>query len=359
MKRPFKNHFPGVATVKDRHGRLRYRLRRTVKGRRIDCYLPGPIGSTAFRRTYEAAINGEETAEPKAAIGTIAFLVEAYLGSIAFANLAASTKMGKRRRLDWIRDVIGDVRYAAMRPRHVEALMQKKNGVEAANRLKKELSQLFDYATKHYGFAGKNPAALADSIKAKSTGFHTWTIEEVETYRVAHPSGSKPRLAFELLLGTGASRQDAARMTRANIRGDRVFYRRGKTGEGVDVPIMPELAVELALLPPSQMPLLAREDGVKGYTPESLGNMFRGWCTAAGLPHCSAHGLRKAGATRLAEAGASENEIASFLGHASTREAARYTAAANRARLATTGLARLGGESGTNVSNLPKKVGQS
>ena len=357
--RIYKNHFPGVTTVTDRHGRLRYRLRRTVKGRRIDCYLPGPIGSTAFRRAYEAAINGEEAAGPKATPSTISFLVEAYLSSVAFTNLASSTKTGKRRRLDWIREAIGEARYAVLRPRHVESLMQKKNGVEAANRLKKELSQLFDYAAKHYGFAGKNPAALADSVKAKSLGFHTWSVKEVETYRATYPTGSKPRLAFELFLATGASRQDAARMTRSNIRGNRLFYRRGKTGQAVDLPILPELAKELALLPPSQMPLLARDDGVKGYTPESLGNMFRGWCTAAGFPHCSAHGLRKAGATRLAEAGCTENQIASFLGHASTREAARYTAAANRATLATSGMARLGGESGTNVSNLPKKVGQS
>ena len=357
--RIFKNHFPGVTTVKDRHGRLRYRLRRTVKGRRVDCYIPGPYASSEFRQAYDDAINGEQPTTTRARPGTVGFLIESYLGSIAFTNLAASTKTGKRRRLDWIREAVGEARYAALRPRHVEALMQKKGGVEAANRLKKELSQLFDYAAKHYGFAGKNPAALADSVKAKSLGFHTWSVKEVETYRATYPTGSKPRLALELFLGTGASRQDAARMTRSNIRGDRLFYRRGKTGQAVDLPILPELAMELALLPPSQMPLLARDDGVKGYTPESLGNMFRGWCTAAGLPHCSAHGLRKAGATRLAEAGCTENQIASFLGHASTREAARYTAAANRANLATTGLARLGGESGTNVSNLPKKVGQS
>ena len=127
--------------------------------------------------------------------------------------------------------------------------MEKKGGPEAANRLKKDMGALFRFAAKHYGFAGQNPAALADSHKVRSQGFHTWTDEEVETFREMHPTGSKARLALELLLCTGAARQDAAAMTRANIRGARLVYRRGKTGQEVDLPILPELARELAHLP--------------------------------------------------------------------------------------------------------------
>ena len=54
----------------------------------------------------------------------------------------------------------------------------------------------------------------------------------------------------------------------------------------------------------------------------------------AGLPHCCAHGLRKAAARRLAEAGCTEHEIAAITGHASLREIARYTKAADQVRLA-------------------------
>ena len=35
MKR-YRNPFPGVSTVEDRHGKLRHRLRRRIKGRVID-----------------------------------------------------------------------------------------------------------------------------------------------------------------------------------------------------------------------------------------------------------------------------------------------------------------------------------
>jgi integrase len=71
----------------------------------------------------------------------------------------------------------------------------------------------------------------------------------------------------------------------------------------------------------------------KPFTAEGFGNKVRGWGDAAGLGQCTAHGLRKAGATRLAYAGASEPEIAAFLGHKGTQKAARYVRDAQRGRL--------------------------
>ena len=355
MKRR-KNPFPGVNTVADRHGKLRHRLRRTIRGRTIDCYLPGSYGSPEFREAYEEACEGARIATRRAQPGTIGFLTEQYLASAAYRNLAPITRANKRGRLDWITAAIGPARYAKMEPRHIEALMEKKGGPEAANHLRKDLRQLFAFAAKRYGFKGQNPAALADTHKVRSGGYHTWEDQEIAAFRDRFPTGTKPRLAFEIFLGTGAARQDAAGMTRANIRGARIVYCRGKTGQEVDLPILPELAAELAHLPADQMMLISRNDGMKGYTPESLGNWFRDRCTEVGLPHCAAHGLRKAGARRLAEAGASEYEVMSFLGHRSAKMASRYVAAANRATLATSGMAKLGRKSGTNVSNLPPRL---
>ncbi len=355
MKRR-KNPFPGVNTVEDRHGKLRYRLRRTIRGRTVDTYLPGPYGSPEFRVAYEQACEGARLAGRRAQPGTVGYLVVTYLESAAFRNLAPATRAAKRSRFDWIRETVGQARYAGLKARHVEALMEKKGGPEAANRLKKDLGQLFRFAAKRYGFAGQNPATLADSHKVRSAGFHTWTDGEIDTFRAKHGTGSKARLALELLLGTGAARQDAAALTRRNIRGGRLCFRRGKTGQEVDLPIMPELARELAHLPRDQMMLLAHGTGAKGYTAESLGNWFRDMCAEAGLNHCSAHGLRKAGARRLAEHGATEWEVMAFLAHRTAKEASRYTAAANRARLTTTGMAKLGAEPEQILSNLSERL---
>ena len=419
MKRR-KNPFPGVSTVEDRHGKFRHRLRRTIRGRTIDTYLPGPYGSPAFRAAYEEVVEGTRVATRRARPGTVGYLVATYLVSAAFRNLAPATRAAKRGRLDWIREAIGQARYAALQPRHVEALMEKKGGPEAVNRLKKDMGQLFRFlliheaqqgcrdatyepsrfpvavpypsphratpayvvvtssdldtsrnkasvsglswisrfrfAAKRYGFAGQNPAALADTHKVRSQGFHTWTDDEVETFGAAHPIGSKARLALELFLGTGAACQDAAAMTRANIRGPRLSYRRGKTGQEVDLPILPELGKELAHLPRDQMMLLAHGTQGKGYTAGSLSNVFRDMCAEAGLNHCSAHGLRKAGARRLAEHAATEWEVMAFLAHRTAKEASRYTAAANRAKLTTSGMAKLGADHERILSNLSERL---
>ena len=125
--------------------------------------------------------------------------------------------------------------------------MAKKGGLVAGNRVKKDLAQLFRFGAKMYGYAGPNPAALADANKVRTKGHHSWDDTEIAAYRAVHPTGTKARLALELLLGTGAARQDAAGMTRANVRGARLFYRRGKTGQEVNLPILPELAKDPCL----------------------------------------------------------------------------------------------------------------
>ena len=354
----YRKEFPGVTVVKDRHGKLRYRLRRTIKGRTVDCYLPGVIGSTEFRAAYHEATEGVRVAGRRAQPGTIGYLVGQYLASAAYRGLADSTRRDMRGRLDWIRDAIGGAKYAKIEPRHVAALMEKKGGPAAANRLRKDLGQLYRFAGKRLGYRGPNPAALADAHKTKKGGYRTWTDEEIEIYRAAHASGTKARLAIEILLCTGASRVDAINFTRANIAGARVRYCRAKTEQQVDLPILPELGRELSYLPPTQMVLLSREDGSKGYANESFGNIFRRWCAKAGLSGLPVHGLRKAGARRLAEAGATEFEVMSFLGHGTAREASRYVAAANRATLADSGMAKLGGRNENKVVQPFRKVGQ-
>jgi integrase len=76
------------------------------------------------------------------------------------------------------------------------------------------------------------------------------------------------------------------------------------------------------------------------FTAAGFGNWFRARCNEAGLPHCSAHGLRKAFLRRMAEAGCSEDYIASISGHRDTREIRTYVQAANKARMATDGMAQ-------------------
>ena len=349
MTKRRRSAFRGVICVEDRHGRLRHRLRRRIDGRNIDCYLPGVYGSAEFVAAYQAAIEGARAPScRRAKVGTIDQLKAAYLASTAYASLSDRTKREKAARLDWIGGVIGTAPYADVRPHHVEALMAKRGTPTAGNRIRMDMVQLFAVAAKNYAFAGANPAKLADAYAVRSEGHHTWTDAELDMFRQHHASGTTARLAFELMLGTGAARSDAAAMTRASIKGGMVHYRRAKTGEAVAVPVAAELAAELAEMPADRLVLFVDEAG-RPMGPRGLGDRFARWVGQAGLPdRCRAHGLRKAAARRLAEAGATEHELMATLGHATPAMAARYARAANRGRMAASGAAKL--------SNLPDRL---
>ncbi|AUQ55162.1 tyrosine-type recombinase/integrase [Phaeobacter inhibens] len=356
-----RNPFPGVGNQPsvDRHGKKRWRLRKTIKGRKVDTYLPGAYGSVEFRLAYDAAVNPvSDVPKTRGAEGTIDYVVSHYRGNQKFTVLAPSTRYGKGKRLDWICQLIGPARLADLETRHIENLMDRKGGPDAANRLLKELSELFEYARKRLGMNIRNPTVSVDRRKTRNGGYHTWTVAEVKKFRDHHPSGTMARLALELMLATGAARQDACGMGRHNIKGDVIYYRRGKTGQDTEMPLayMPNLVAEIVQLPPDASVFLTHSNG-KTYTVESFGNWFRDQCVAAGLPdNCRAHGLRKHGATELAEAGANEFQIMAFLAHKSTHEALRYVRAAQRKKLASDALALARTE---NVSNLSEWLGKS
>lgn len=351
-----RNPFPGVTRAVSRHGKVLWRFRR--KGR-ADLYLPGAYGSAEFRAAYEAAIEGVKTPAPRtnAAYGTLSWLIEQYLRSSKHLNLSDVRRASIRRELDWLRKEAGKYQIGALATRHVEALMGRKAGPTAANTVKKNLSMLFNFAIKH-DLAGQrhNPARHADRRKENPDGYHTWTGAEVAQFLAHHRPGTKARLAALLILNTGAARQDLVRLGWQNVKGDRITYRRHKTGIGGDYQILEDLAAELRNVPQEQLLFLTHGRG-RPYQPATFGNWFRDKCRAAGLAHCSAHGLRKGLATMAADGGATELQIMALLAHATPKEGATYVKKANRGRLADQGLARSAGQKQEqNVSNLAARL---
>lgn len=347
-----KNPFPGVTSITDRHGKRRFRFRR--KG--FTCYLPGPYGSTEFRAAYDAAIEGAKSPiRSTAQRGTVAWLIEQKLADPRFKALSSARRKTLRGQLDWVRAQAGDLPFALLGTHHIEALMDKKSGPAAANAVKKIMSLLFTFAIRHQMGVTFNPARYAERRKESKDGYHTWTEGEIATFLEHHGPGTKPRLVALLALYTGMARQDIARIGWQSIKDGKIAYRRGKTGIDANIPIMPELAAELAHVPKGQMLIVTHGAGLP-YKPETLGNWFRDQCKAAGVPG-SLHGLRKAGATRLADVGATPDEIRSFLAHLTNKEGSTYTAKADRTRLAASGMAKLTrAKDEQNLSNLSNKL---
>ena len=347
-----KNKYPGVRknVVK---GRIYWKFERGD----FRVNIPGPYGSDDFLAAYEAALAGSKASRVSTAVaGSLAWLVEQYLRSLKFQNLSDSRKRTIRLELDWLRNEAGKYQFARLKVQHVEALMSKKKGPTAANTVKKNMSMLFNFAAKKLGYVGSNPARHAERMKTNPDGYHTWTDDEVQRFLDRHGPTTKARLVMLLALNTGMARQDLAGVGRQHVKEGRIAYRRNKTAVAADMPILPELAEELRHVPREQL-LFVTQDGVdKPYAVASLGNWFRRKCKDAEVPG-SLHGLRKAGATRLADAGASEWEIASYLAHADTTQAAVYTKKANRARLADSGFAKLEENKLSNISDALDKGG--
>jgi integrase len=184
------------------------------------------------------------------------------------------------------------------------------------------------------GIRDRQPSQSVPKLRIKTTGFHTWTLEEVRQYEKRHPPGTKPRLALALLLYTGARRGDAIRLGRQMLKDGWLTFSAEKTGITVSIPVLPELQAEIDGASRGNMTFLLTAYG-KPFTPAGFGMRFREWCNQAGLRHCSAHGLRKAGATLAAERGASEAQLNAIFGWAeNSNESRRYARAARQKVLA-------------------------
>jgi integrase len=168
-------------------------------------------------------------------------------------------------------------------------------------------------------------------------GIPVWTSEEIDQFCEYHPLGTKPRVAIDLLIYTGARRSDVIRLGRQHIKAGILsfvaFKGRNKAPVPIDISVLPALQASLDAGPVGEMVFLVTEHG-RPYTHAGFGNWFRRQCDAAGLKGRSAHGLRKAAAVTAAENGATAHQLQAILGWKTLKEAERYTKAASRKRLA-------------------------
>jgi integrase len=266
--------------------------------------------------------------------GTVAALVAAYLGSMAFGNMAAETRRTRRNALDRFRVEHGEKRVALLGREHVQTMVSAKAATPAAARnFLNTLRAVMQFAIEA-GWRSNDPTVGVRRPKIKTAGFRTWTEADIAQFETAHPIGSRARLALALLLYTGQRRSDVVSMGRQHLRGGELHVRQQKTGKELTIPVLPELRAVLEATPSDHLTFLVNRYG-KPFTAAGFTNWFREMCNEAGLPKgTSAHGLRKATCRRLAEAGRSANEIAAISGHVSLREIERYTKAADQARMA-------------------------
>jgi integrase len=219
----------------------------------------------------------------------------------------------------------------------VEVLRDRKMAFpEAANGRVKAVRHVFKWGVKKK-LVSNNPARDVEYFRSGSTGFHTWSREEVKQFEERHPVGTKARLALALLLFTGQRRADVARFGRQHVRNGRLTFTqhkgRNRNPKQLTLPMLPVLQEIITASPCGDLTFLVN-DWKRPFTDAGFGNKFRQWCNEAGLRHCSAHGLRKAGATIAAENGATSQQLMAIFGWSSLSMAELYARAANQKRLA-------------------------
>lgn len=346
----------GVTEWKDRHGKPRYRWRKT------GCpthHFKSALGSLEFAAELETARAAlPKEAKGRAIIsGSVDDLVTRYYRSPGWLRMKASSRNTYRGIIDRFRErTKKGVRYGDLPVDRitVAALDTILGGMSetpaAANNLRKALKRLLGYAVK-LGWRTDNPAALTDAYKS-GKGWHTWTDEEIERFRAHHDYGTRARLALELTLNTAARRCNVAVLDRTMLRNGKFHVEHIKGCDPAIVRASNEALRAIEAMPVAGFGTYLVTQFGKPFSVAGLGNKFRDWCNEAGLRHCSLHGLRKAQSRRLAESGATSLQGRAVTGHKNDRTFGYYAEMADRERLADAGLANLAAR---DLANLKEK----
>lgn len=346
-----KRRYPNVTSFTDRHGKLRWRWRKTG-------YQPysfrNPPDTAGFKEELAACEAGApiQVGEGRCIPRSVADLVARYYGSANFNRGGADDQRRRRLLIESFREPFANDLVANFRWDHIEAILAERakkvvregrmvGGPFAAHSLRKQLRRLFSYA-KRLEWIAENPVDDAERVQMpKTAGFYSWSEDDIAKYQARHALGTRARLALEIMLWTGQRRGDARLLGSEQLKGGYINYRQGKTGTDLWLPAAPQLLEAITAMQSVGFKTFLVTEYGKPFSKAGFGNKMREWCDEAELPQCTAHGLRKAMARRLAESGESQQSIKSVGGWKADAEVTTYTAGADQRKLANAAIRRL------------------
>lgn len=272
---------------------------------------------------------------PRAAVGTLDHAIETLRRGAKFRGLSATYRAMMAREFEALRRDYGSVQVRGLRPKHLNADMNKLDPVAANKRLR-----AWRLICAHMVQSGldTDPSAGIKKRAEKTDGHTPWTAVDVARFRERWPVGTSARGCFELLWWTGLRVSDAVLASWSMIDAGGVLHiRQTKTGGAAWIPWTANLPAwardwaadrdtaiaAVCTVAPGGWTML--EAGGRARSSAGLSNLISAAARSAGLTGRTAHGLRKTRLTLIAESGGSAHAIMGWGGHKSLSEAEHYT----------------------------------
>lgn len=348
--------YPGVSDMVTRHGKVRWRLRRSGKK---DVMLPGEPFTAEFDEAYQNAILGRTAAiVPLPGATSPRSLRAAYRllkSTDEWLALDAKSSTRYQQTIERIltmaaggKATLGDGPVEDLKRVHIKTILAKFRDTPHMERIVLIcLRKLIMVAIDEEWIEVDPTYKMTRS--PKTDGHRAWTAEIMAKYEAKWEIGTRQRTAYALALWLGNRVSDITRLrwdhqTTKHIAADGeihavdgfefVQFKGRKRGKKMFLPMTPMLETELAPLSRDTETVLVSARG-GGYTDGSLSTRMADWCRDAGIePGYSMHGLRKALGVKLAEADASTRQLMEMLGHNNIAYAELYSREASQTRLA-------------------------
>lgn len=323
-----------------RHGEIAWYVR--LPGKPL-VRIKGEYGSEDFQAQYRAALAGAPSCTAKSYNSkSLHWLYDRYRESLAWTRLSPATRRQRENIFAHVMKIAGHEPFLAIESADIAA------SIDAMRETPSQARNYLDAMTGLFRWAKANAHVTADPTRGverprrprNGKGFHVWDEADVALFCKRWPVGTRERLWFELLAGTGLRRGDAVRAGKQHIKDGVLSLETEKTGTVAHAVISPELRAILYRGPTSDLAFICGKKG-QPLTKETFGNMFKAACVAAGLKERSAHGIRKFATTQDAESGHSERELEAKYGWTGGQMASHYTRSANRKALVKNAAARV------------------
>lgn len=281
--------------------------------------------SPAFWAEYARRLNGIAPA-PKGK--TWKDLIVSYERSERWKKLAPRTKADYGKITAFIQIRMGHLEPAKMKRKDVIRLRDENaERMRFANYLVQVVSILMEHARDidMIGNETVNPAKGVDLLKSNREKREPWPDDKVKAFRAAYAYGTRERLIFELLIGTGQRIGDVLKMQWGHIKDGGIRVKQNKTGKLLWVPLTPHLRAALDVAPRRALTILTLMDGSKPLSYRMAADEIMAARIAIGAEAHDIHSLRHTAASELATAGCTDELIAAVTGQ-SMQMVARYTA---------------------------------